>query len=212
MNSKFGFAETPAGLSAARPNVFRATLELASRMLSFWPPRSGAARPRSSAETEPVVEESIEEILARMPGEHLCWQNVGSRYGHIDHVVLSRAWGIFLIETKAHSGRVSVVDCRLRVNGKPPERDFVAQILRHTYWLIEELRSLTGLEPAITPLLVFTKASVDSGRPLKGIPITGKSALLATLEQNGEPLPAALWEAREAIAALLHGASSEAVC
>jgi hypothetical protein len=47
--------------------------------------------------------------------------DVVSPYGNIDHIVLNAQGGIFLIETKAHGGRVSVVDGRLLVNGHDPE-------------------------------------------------------------------------------------------
>ncbi|HSD85851.1 MAG TPA: hypothetical protein VLG46_18450 [Anaerolineae bacterium] len=35
--------------------------------------------------------------------------------------------GVFLIETKAHGGKVQVLNNRLLVKEKPPEKDFIVQ-------------------------------------------------------------------------------------
>jgi hypothetical protein len=201
MTSKIDHAGADAHTLANPPGLIRSTFALATRMITFWTARSGV-EPNNTTPAG-TAGATIEEILEQLEGEHFTFPNVSTRSGTIDYVVLSKEHGFFLLETKPHSGRVSVVDCRLRVNGKLPEKDFVAQTLRNTYWLIEEIRSATGMEAAITPLLVFTNASVDTERPLKGIPITNRESLLLTIRKNGEPMPQPLWEAREKISALL---------
>jgi hypothetical protein len=206
--SQLGHATRPTGTFSGQPRLMRSIFESATRAICFWGSRAEATPRRNLPTAEPVTDETTEEILEKLGGENLSFKNVASRYGNIDHVALSKEHGFFLIETKAHSGRVSVVDCRLRVNGKLPERDFVAQALRNTYWLIEEIRNVTGLDAEITPLLVFTNASVDTSRPLKGIPITNRASLRATIEREGQPISEPLWNAREKISAILTGATN----
>ena len=55
------------------------------------------------------------------------------------------------------------------VNGKMPEKDFVAQALKNSYWLREETERLLKVKPWITPVVVFTKAFVIFGPPVKGV-------------------------------------------
>jgi hypothetical protein len=149
-----------------------------------------------------VAEEKIEEILDQLGDEHRVIHDVRCQFGNIDHIVLSRNHGVFLIETKAHGGRVAIVESKIRVNGKLPEKDFIAQTLRNTYWLVEELQTMTGVRPWVTSLIVFTNAFVVRSRPIKGITVTNKKFLLESMRQLGKPLPAEVWAARDKIASL----------
>jgi hypothetical protein len=180
--------------SAEEAGVFSLFRSLFTGMLS------SKAKPQATA--APVQpNETVEELLEGLEGEHVVLKEVQTRYGSIDHVVLSKDHGVVLIETKPHSGRVSVVDAKLRLNGKLPDKDFVSNSLMNTYWVIEEIRTLTGIDPSIRPLIVFTNASVSTGRPLKGIPITDKRSLLDAITHGGEAMESSLWAAREKMAA-----------
>jgi len=67
--------------------------------------------------------------------------------GNLEHVVLLQETGIFLIETKAHEGRISFSGIELEVAGQSPEKDFIAQVHRNTCWLKEvktEIDNLRG--------------------------------------------------------------------
>ena len=86
------------------------------------------------------AEERIGSILDTLGEDYLVIHDVGSPYGNIDHVVISERGEVFLIETKAHGGRISAVDGQLVVNGHAPEKDFIAQTLRNTYWLRDRIR------------------------------------------------------------------------
>lgn len=123
-----------------------------------------------------VAEGKIEEILDQLGDEHRIIHDVRCQFGNIDHIVLSRNHGVFLIETKAHGGRVAIVESKIRVNGKLPEKDFIAQTLRNTYWLVEELQTMTGVRPWVTSLIVFTNAFVVRSQPIKGITVTNKNS------------------------------------
>jgi hypothetical protein len=150
-------------------------------------------------------EEQIGEILSGLGEEYAVLHDVVSPYGNIDHIVLSKEHGIFLIETKAHSGTVDATGDNLLVNGKPPEKDFIKQTLSNTYWLREKVKEVTGGTAWITPILVFTNAFVKSSRPIKGIRVVNKKYLLAAIQRcsNRGNMSADIWSRREAIETVL---------
>src|ERR1700747_1759827 len=74
-------------------------------------------------------EELIGGMLEGLGDRFLVLHDLPCPYGNIDHLVISKET-VFLIETKAHRGPVSVVNGEIRVNQRPPEKDFVAQVLR----------------------------------------------------------------------------------
>jgi len=147
-----------------------------------------------------VAGDRIGQTLDELGEEHLVIHDLRCPYGNIDHVVLSRNHGVFLIETKAHAGRVAVVDSRIVINGRPPELDFVAQTLRITCWLADEMEKISGVRTPVNSLIVFTNAFVVTSRSVKGVTITNQDFLLSNIQRMGKPLPLAVWAARERIA------------
>jgi hypothetical protein len=150
-----------------------------------------------------VREEQVEDILGQLTGEHVVIDAVRGPFGKIDHVLLSKEHGIFLIEAKEHYGRVAAVDGRLLVNGRLPEKDFVAGTLRSTAWLVEELQKAAGVPVRVNPLVVFTNAFVVTSRAIKGVTVTNKKFLMPGIQRVGKPLAPEVWDAREKMAALL---------
>jgi len=149
-------------------------------------------------------EETIGAILDTFGDEYLVVHDVVSRYGNIDHVVIAKHGGLFLLETKAHGGRVSVVNGRVLVNGREPEKDFLAQTLNNTYWLRDRVREATGLEIWITPVLVFANAFVEQTAPIKGVQIVNQTYLSRILQQPGHrQKSAALWDSRKNVESIL---------
>lgn len=146
------------------------------------------------------AEETIEDILSRLGENFYALHDIRSPYGNIDHIVLVQQSGIYLLETKAHGGKVEVLDNCLLVNGKLPEKDFIAQALRNTYWLKEELKKISGADVWITPVVVFTYAFVPPSKPVKGVVVVNKKYLANTLRQ-GKPSAtvALLWEMRDKV-------------
>jgi hypothetical protein len=145
-------------------------------------------------------EEKIGSLLENLGEDYLVIHDVASPYGNIDHIVIGKESGIFLLETKAHGGRVSVKEGRLLVNGHDPEKDFIAQALHNTYWLREKTRLVMNMEPWITPVLVFTNAFVERTAPVKGVVIVNKKFLLTILQRsNTKAQTKVIWENRERI-------------
>ena len=132
-------------------------------------------------------EEKIGELLAGLPEDFRVLHDIESPYGNIDHIVIGKNAGIFLLETKAHGGRVEVNGETLLVNGKLPEKDFIARALRNSYRLRDEISQIVGAKPWITPILVFTNAFVPTTRPVKGVSIINKKFLLNLLQKTNRP-------------------------
>lgn len=153
-----------------------------------------------------VAEEKIGALLATLPeDEFYVFHDVESPYGNIDHLVIAKQSGIFLLETKAHGGRVTVEGDKLLVNGKTPEKDFIMQALRNAYWVREKMGEKLGQKPWITPIVVFTNAFVPRLDPIKGVHIVNKKYLKQLLSSTGKsrPMAAQVWEIRETIESIL---------
>ncbi len=126
---------------------------------------------------------------------------------NIDRIVISQRSGIFLLETKSHRGTVTTTDSEILVNGQQSEKDFVAQTLKNRYWLRDVTERLLKVKPWITPVVVFTKAFVKFGKPVKGIRVINRKFLLQTLQtERGDVSSAtAIWTNRGRLVDLLTG-------
>ena len=74
--------------------------------------------------------ELIAAMLEGLGDRFLVFHDLPSPYGNIEHLVVSKQT-VFLVETKAHGGRVSV-NGQIQVNQRSPEKDFIAQVLSNT--------------------------------------------------------------------------------
>jgi len=150
-------------------------------------------------------EEAVGRILDCLGEDHLVLHDVPSPYGNIDHIVISQRQGVFLIETKAHRGKVDVISGRLLLNQRRPQKDFIAQTLRNTYWLRELIGQLIGEEPWVSALLVFTTAFVAQSSPVKGVRVLNRRFLLEALQDGSRAASAnqRLWDGREELRARL---------
>jgi hypothetical protein len=156
------------------------------------------------------AEEEVGRLLAELGEDYLVLNDVSSPYGNIDHVVFGKRSGPFLIETKSHRGRIEFDGDRLLINLKPPEKDFFAQSLRNTYWLRDELAKIIGLNPWVTPILVFTKAFVPRAKPIRRVHVVNKKYLLQTIraDQEGLGLAARLWNSKDKVMEVLRRSTS----
>jgi hypothetical protein len=127
--------------------------------------------------------------------------------GNIDHIVISRVNGIFLIETKAHGGTVAVRDNTLLLNNHLPEKDFIKQTVGNAYWLRDVVTDVIGESPWITPVIVFTNAFMKASAPVKGVTVVNKKYLLPLLQRVGRTnaVNAKVWAAREDVRRRLVG-------
>lgn len=149
-----------------------------------------------------AAEEVVGDLLADLNEDFFVLHDISSPYGNIDHIVIGRNSGVFLLETKAHKGRVEVLPDGLLVNGKPPEKNFIAQALKNTYWLRDELEKVTGSKNWITPVVVFTNAFVPASKSIKGVLVLNKKYLLGVLQRQARSSSnlATVWAVREQLA------------
>lgn len=159
------------------------------------------------AERGAKAEEAVGSLLEKLDDSFIVIHDVESSYGNIDHVVISQRGGIFLLETKSHHGRVTTTDSEILVNGKQPEKNFIAQTLQNSYWLREKIGRLIHIQPWITPVVVFTNAFVPFAQPVKNVRTVNSKYLLNLLqEQSGDiEQNRIIWTYHEQIARLLCG-------
>jgi ribonuclease HI len=157
-----------------------------------------------------IAEEKIGDMLRELGEDYLVLHDIACPYGNIDHVVISKANGVFLLETKSHGGEVTVEDGQLLVNGHPPEKDFIKQALRNAYWFRDGISNAIDVKAWVQPVLVFTNAFVGRIPPLKGVTIVNKKYLLNVLKRpHRNVLASAVWEGREKIVEVLYGPALE---
>ena len=140
-----------------------------------------------------IGEETIGALLESIPGEKRLMHDIPCPNGNIDHIVLLPSGQLFLIETKAHRGKVRWDGAALLVNGRPTEKDFIAQTLRNTMWLANQAKQLAGQDVWVTPLIVFSNAFVPSIAPIRGIRVINKGSLQAAIRTTHQTNPNNLW-------------------
>ena len=151
------------------------------------------------------AEERVGVLLESLGEDYIMLHDVPCDYGNIDHVVFSKAGGIFMIETKSHGGKVSIENDKLLLNGHAPEKDFIAQSLSNSFWLRDKLGLVLGSKPWITSILVFTNAFVPYLKPVKGVNVINKKFLLRTIHSHAKDISGGslIWENRDEIIKLL---------
>lgn len=151
------------------------------------------------------AEERVDDLFASLSDQYFIINDVVSKSGNIDHVIIKKGAGILLIETKSHHGKISVQDKTIYLNGHLPEKDFITQTLSNTYWLRDKVKLLIKADVWINPIIVFTNAFVPFVPPVRGIQLVNIKYLLSTLDKmnHNNPLNEQLWEKREEIFQIL---------
>ena len=128
-----------------------------------------------------AAEETVGEILKGLPSDFIVLHDIPSPYGNIDHIAVSENHGVFVIETKSHTGKVTTDGKELFRNGQAFEKDAVSQVLKNAFWLRGEIKRKTGTNIFVTPILVFTNAFVTIRKPVRGVLVVNKRHLLETI-------------------------------
>jgi Nuclease-related domain len=131
-----------------------------------------------------IGEIQVGQILSTLGPAFCVWNDVTVNHGNIDHVVLSKNGHLFMIETKANSGRVTIENSTLRINGKLTTKNLIRQCLNNLFDLQEAVQESTGIKVWISAILVFTNAFVESGKPIKGIRIVNQKYLSRTIHEQ----------------------------
>ena len=143
----------------------------------------------------------VDSIFSDLIDDYFVINDIETTFGNIDHVIIKRDAGIFLIETKSHYGKVSVQENTIYINDHLPEKDFISQTMKNTYWLRDRLKECIGLEIWVNPIIVFTNAFVPPISPIKGIKIVNIRFLLNTLERftRSNSINDEIWDNRDVI-------------
>jgi hypothetical protein len=128
-----------------------------------------------------VAEEAVGNLLADLPAKYYVVNDVASKRGNIDHIVISTK-GILTVETKSHRGVVTCEGEMLKRDGKPFEKDFIKQAWAEAYSIRDLLteKGVCNLRPQ--PVIVFTDADVQVKGKVRGVHIIGSKDLHAFLE------------------------------
>jgi len=127
-------------------------------------------------------EQSVGQALDRLGGNYLIIYDVRCQFSHIDHVLLSRDHGVFIIETEAG----------------------ISHTRMHSDWLADGVQALTGVKATVTPLILSHDATLARNRAIGGVTVTNLRSLVGSVQKLGRPLPPEIWVAREKIAARLN--------
>jgi len=149
-----------------------------------------------------IAEESIGDMLDKLPGEKLILHDVPSRFGNIDHIIISRTKGVILVETKSHRGEITAENDNLLIDGKPPEKDFIRQTLKNCYWLKEWIKDNLGLEVWVNCIIVFTNGFVTIRGKIKGVSVINAKYFSAYFERLPDNQTTALWEGQDKLRGL----------
>jgi len=152
-------------------------------------------------------EEAVGQILETFAqARHVVLHDVKSPFGNIDHLLFTESGKAFLIETKAHGGKVTLKKQTLLVNGKAPEKNFINQAVSNLLWLKGELDRITGEDTWVNTIIVFTNAHVPKLYVVRNIAVTNSRFLtknLSLIDRN--PTTVNLWPHVEQIKASLQG-------
>lgn len=98
-------------------------------------------------------EEKVAGILRRLPSDYHVFNDYVVGHSHIDHVVVGPP-GVFAVETKNWSGKVTVDDGSILIDGVPPSRPPLAQVVREAE-LVRLSLGAKGWTGTVTPVLAF---------------------------------------------------------
>lgn len=117
-------------------------------------------------------------VLSRLPQEFHLFNGVGFYAGDVDHIVVGPT-GVFVVETKNHSGTISLRNACLCRNGEPLYHDFVRQATAEAMYVKGRLKPQVSCH--VRPLVVFTRAKVRVQTAVGGVRVVALSSLIDTI-------------------------------
>jgi hypothetical protein len=198
------------GMMAAIATIFHVhilpeIIGLTGLVLTFW-----LITEATGWKSTPVPDEFIssagpgtgvlaDRMFRSLPDDCTVFHDIDTGYGRIEHILLSRKYGLFVIETKQHPGKVTSAESLLVINNLPPEQDFFVKVLWNSFWLREKVRESSRLDALVTPVIVFANATVDVIEPVNGVIVTDPDGLPASIlkAKINPEISASLWAIHE---------------
>ena len=106
------------------------------------------------------------------------FNGLGFYAGDVDHIIVGPT-GVFVVETKNHSGTISLRDGRLCRNGELLNHDFVRQATSEAMYVKGRLQPQVPCH--VRPLVVFARAKVRVQPAVGGVRIVALSSLIDTI-------------------------------
>jgi hypothetical protein len=136
-------------------------------------------------------EDDIRMVLSQLPSEYHRFYDLDlTNRGNIDAAVVGPS-GVWTIEVKSHSGRLTFENNQLYLNGHLPEKNFLSQAYAESAALREYVSSRLGQQILVHPVLVFSsrKAHMKFGlHSLKGVYVIGGTWLTKLIRGQEELL------------------------
>ena len=125
-------------------------------------------------------EERVSEILCSLPDACHVFNDFKIGRDQIDHVVAGPG-GVFAIETKCWSGKVTAEDGRILVDGRSPDRSPLEQAVGEAE-LLRKALAAAGWTGPVTPVVAFASDTFVARRAnLKGTLVINSNELQASL-------------------------------
>ena len=135
-------------------------------------------------------EEKVSGMLEALPSTYHVFNDFVAGRAHVDHVVVGPS-GVFAIETKCWSGRVTIEDGCVLLDGQLPDRKPLVQAL-HEAALVKGALAKAGWVGAVTPVLAFATNTFDARRAeVRGVVVINASELRRSFETDRVVIPPA---------------------
>ncbi|MBU0677285.1 MAG: NERD domain-containing protein [Verrucomicrobia bacterium] len=137
-------------------------------------------------------EEEVARILSFLPASYRVFHGVGPAAGILkagrdyDHIVVGPT-GLFLVETKNWSGRITIESGEVLYNGQRPHRPAIDDVSKSARQLERELADVSVVLRQVHPVICFVSGILDTGRAgTRGVIICDSQRLLDTIRGQAE--------------------------
>jgi len=135
-------------------------------------------------------EEKVAGLLEQLPDSYHVFNDFVACGCHVDHVVAGPA-GVFSIETKNWSGKVTVEEGGILVSGRLPDRSPLLQTEKEATLVRNELGK-RGWKGSVTPVLVFASDTFEARiAEIRGTVVLNSNHLCASFNTNRVTIPKA---------------------
>ena len=135
-------------------------------------------------------EERVSEILKTLPDVYHVFNDFTAGRSHVDHVVVGPG-GVFSIETKFWSGKVTVEEPHILLDGQLPNRSPLVQATKEAT-IVRNALAKAGWNGAVMPVLTFASDSfVSRSACVRGVTVINSCELKKSFESNRVAIPPA---------------------